>query len=650
MVHSDHNHDLLSQDQLFVANRNTRHIPDDWKEYALFLHRNTRLGPAAIFKSLQKECRTKQKPVQFLKEDIVALCGTKDTFGSSLDCSNLISFLKERQEHDKLLHWNYKSNSEGELDRAFFTMIGGHDAWLANGGKVAILDTKHGTNRYAFYLALFTTVKSDGKTCVLAGGLLQKQDEASFCWLFSEFEKAFGGRPVTFFTDGDRAMAPAIAQIWPDTIHLLCTFHLFKNFSHHMKSGMKGEDYKQALNMWWKVAKGTDLSQRDTFENRWTDLCNFIESKHDMKKSYEDKKRWLDGMGRKKEMWAACYTWQHTTLGVHSTQRAEAINSSVAAFCSKHSNVVDLLKDLEAMALDQAMASFYTRTRNEAQAGLPAHFRTRPSVEAWALRLSDFARKLVLAQVNLAMNYNIEKKDEDQYAIVYSGRVEDLDGYAQDHGAQEVVQKRITSLEGCSCQFTSCWKLPCRHQFRLLLDLSGNEMTDEEILSKFPVDDLWLGRTEADIQEELDNMRKIKIRKAITTTQLPPRTKAEREAHLTPLVRVAMDVAKERESFTRDLSNFLQDFLTRTAAFATPATTATPSDTATASAKASANASANASDNVSDKASVSVANPLKKRQQQKRKQPKGSVPTTAAYKKRGKYNTRKRGANMHIAS
>ena len=66
------------------------------------------------------------------------------------------------------------------------------------------------------------------------------------------------------------------------------------------------------------------------------------------------------------------------------------------------------------------------------------------------------------------------------------------------------------------------------------------------------------------------------------------------------------------------------------------------------SAKASANA--NASVNASANASVSVANPLKKRQQQKRKQPKGSVPTTAAYKKRGKYNTRKRGANMHIAS
>ena len=58
------------------------------------------------------------------------------------------------------------------------------------------------------------------------------------------------------------------------------------------------------------------------------------------------------------------------------------------------------------------------------------------------------------------------------------------------------------SLEGCSCQFTSCWKLPCRHQFRLLLELSGNEMTDAEILSKFPVDGLWLGRTEADNQDD----------------------------------------------------------------------------------------------------------------------------------------------------
>ena len=58
------------------------------------------------------------------------------------------------------------------------------------------------------------------------------------------------------------------------------------------------------------------------------------------------------------------------------------------------------------------------------------------------------------------------------------------------------------------------------------------------------------------------------------------------------------------------------------------------------SAKASANA--NASVNASANASVSVANPLKKRQQQKRKQPKGSVPTTAAYKKRGKYNLREK--------
>ena len=33
MVHRDHNHDLLSQDQLFVANRKMRHIPDDLKEH-----------------------------------------------------------------------------------------------------------------------------------------------------------------------------------------------------------------------------------------------------------------------------------------------------------------------------------------------------------------------------------------------------------------------------------------------------------------------------------------------------------------------------------------------------------------------------------------------------------------------------------------
>ena len=41
---------------------------------------------------------------------------------------------------------------------------------------------------------------------------------------------------------------------------------------------------------------------------------------------------WLESLYDKREQWAARWTWDHLTLGVDSTQRAEAVHSAVALF------------------------------------------------------------------------------------------------------------------------------------------------------------------------------------------------------------------------------------------------------------------------------------------------------------------------------
>jgi hypothetical protein len=63
-------------------------------------------------------------------------------------------------------------------------------------------------------------------------------------------------------------------------------------------------------------------------------------------------------MGSKTTKWAQCHTWAHTTFGIHSTQRAESMNSSVSQFCKKTSLATDLIKDLDAMSDNQLLLSY----------------------------------------------------------------------------------------------------------------------------------------------------------------------------------------------------------------------------------------------------------------------------------------------------
>jgi hypothetical protein len=151
-------------------------------------------------------------------------------------------------------------------------------------------------------------------------------------------------------------MAKAIAEIWPSAVHLLCIFHLYKNFYEHVRKhfGKKSEQWIAIASMWWKLCLNSDSSLQETFYYDWDTLANYIL----LHVGIESKEReklitWLNKMKDKADRWAATFTYQHTTYGIHSTQRAEAIHSSIQLFSSKHSSIVDLVKDLEDMSANQ---------------------------------------------------------------------------------------------------------------------------------------------------------------------------------------------------------------------------------------------------------------------------------------------------------
>ncbi|CAB1108490.1 unnamed protein product [Ectocarpus sp. CCAP 1310/34] len=63
--------------------------------------------------------------------------------------------------------------------------------------------------------------------------------------MLNRYETAAGGRrPKVILTDADLAMTAAIASCWPDTLHLHCLWHIFKNVLKNCSSSFPDNDAK----------------------------------------------------------------------------------------------------------------------------------------------------------------------------------------------------------------------------------------------------------------------------------------------------------------------------------------------------------------------------------------------------------------------
>jgi hypothetical protein len=165
-----------------------------------------------------------------------------------LDCSNLVFYLRDKQ----WLTWDIKLTDDGELDAIFIVIDGAMEKWERSEHSVLLYDTKHGTNRYGFKVGCLTSVDSNGKTTILAVSFVMHEDAESFKWVFDRFQEALGA-PKVIFSDGDIAMAQAVEQFWPDVIHLLCTFHIWKNFYQHVHPLFQGKkkEWQDVAKRWW---------------------------------------------------------------------------------------------------------------------------------------------------------------------------------------------------------------------------------------------------------------------------------------------------------------------------------------------------------------------------------------------------------------
>jgi len=104
-------------------------------------------------------------------------------------------------------------------------------------------------------------------------------------------------------TDGDVAIALAIATVFPSSQQVLCVFHLSLNFNTHIHPlfANDAEAWHQQLGRFWHLAKETDERSQDTFDEEFDVLVAAvagldIDPDSDKWKKRESALTWLESL------------------------------------------------------------------------------------------------------------------------------------------------------------------------------------------------------------------------------------------------------------------------------------------------------------------------------------------------------------------
>ncbi|XP_021972390.1 protein FAR1-RELATED SEQUENCE 5-like [Helianthus annuus] len=136
-------------------------------------------------------------------------------------------------------------------------------------GDVMSFDATFRTNRYDLVFVPFTGIDNHHHNVTFAGSLLASETAESYKWLLQSFLKAFGVAPKVVVTDQDAAMKIAIRDVFPDTRHRLCMWHIMIKVSEKVGTELSQDEvFKEDIcDVVW-----TDALEPAQFETQWCDL------------------------------------------------------------------------------------------------------------------------------------------------------------------------------------------------------------------------------------------------------------------------------------------------------------------------------------------------------------------------------------------
>jgi hypothetical protein len=212
-------------------------------------------------------------------------------------------------------------------------------------GDCLSFDTTYKTNKYNLPFASFVGVSGHGHNCLFACAIINNEQEKTFKWLFREFLTCMGGKhPATIITDQDVAMKNAVPDVFKQSVHRNCFFHIKKKAEEKC-----GGSFGRIPNL---HADFSDIFRNSLtvaeFEHLWTEMIGKYKVSH---------LKYLNIMWENRERFVLVYYKQNFLPFIHSTARSEGTNAifkdnvgstySIMSFLGEYQKNSETIEELE---------------------------------------------------------------------------------------------------------------------------------------------------------------------------------------------------------------------------------------------------------------------------------------------------------------
>ncbi|WVZ88050.1 hypothetical protein U9M48_034607 [Paspalum notatum var. saurae] len=219
----DHNHELVPDDstQLFSGHKYMTYME---KGVIRTLNHNNILTRKMI--AILSYLRGSMTALPYKKKDVSNYRTKINRELTGNDMTQVLRFFQDKQKEDPSFFYKFEIGEDKKVKHMFWADAASIKYYEQYGDCVSF-DTTYMTNKYNLPFAPFVGITGHGHTCLFACAFISDETAETFKWIFTTFLEAMGGKhPQTIITDQDKAMRSAIQQVFPDTVHRNCFFHI----------------------------------------------------------------------------------------------------------------------------------------------------------------------------------------------------------------------------------------------------------------------------------------------------------------------------------------------------------------------------------------------------------------------------------------
>ncbi|CAG8820214.1 8290_t:CDS:2, partial [Gigaspora margarita] len=192
--------------------------------------------------------------------------------------------------------------------------------------EVILIDATYKTNVYKLPFVNIVGISNLGinqlQTFGIAGAWISDESEKSYIWVAEMLASIifFDIIPLVFVTDNDAALIGALKKNFPQSEHLLCTWHILNNFKKNLRRHFVNDSFDEIIKIVDCLIHSNDYEAFNLAVASYKKLALLSSNASEVVK-YLDRKV--------KEKWVGIYTSKMMHFGATTTQRVEGAHPAM---------------------------------------------------------------------------------------------------------------------------------------------------------------------------------------------------------------------------------------------------------------------------------------------------------------------------------